>query len=431
MVIFPEVGSYQVEDSYFLCAWRRLVEAYGPEAARAHPFVTRLPRLNAKQTLASCIAKEKQFSLDYLCRNLVPNGYRNRMQATPAFMTVNRHILAEEMVPNPQTGRIVNGARLLSKALGSVKRKPCPAELEVLFETDCDDLGKTAKAQPGGTDAKTKLARLQKADRQEFIKRLVDQIHKAPYTSVFRGAPVQVGVRGWLNRFESYFWPTPSCGYQTTEELSDILTEAKRLAMAAEAGPWSQKQESASVRLAHLIFVWGGVRQRPETVTPVAVRSVFDAALSASVPRGRNQPPMNSGWTKVAAFACAHFEGDSNRHPQVIWDSRVATSIISRLDSLLVAANFKAVPACFADIGRIDIGRGGTRPREFTLTWPNGYRSWPAQLAASKLVTEIRDVLKANPEKYGRMPALDLRCRRRSEPWTVRGVEMVLFMDGY
>ena len=53
---------------------------------------------------------------------------------------------------------------------------------------------------------------------------------------------------------------------------------------------------------------------------------------------------MNSGWTKVAAFASAHLESVPGRHPQVIFDSRVATAILSRLDSLLAKAGFSSVP---------------------------------------------------------------------------------------
>ena len=65
------------------------------------------------------------------------------------------------------------------------------------------------------------------------------------------------------------------------------------------------------------------------------------------------------------------------------------------------------------------------------LTWPNGYRSWRAQLAASALVAEVRDILNANSKEYGEMPQLDPRASEIGGPWTVRGVEMVLFMDGY
>jgi hypothetical protein len=45
---------------------------------------------------------------------------------------------------------------------------------------------------------------------------------------------------------------------------------------------------------------------------------------------------MNNGYTKVASFGTAFFEGISNRHSQVINDYRVAASLASRLDKILV-----------------------------------------------------------------------------------------------
>lgn len=44
---------------------------------------------------------------------------------------------------------------------------------------------------------------------------------------------------------------------------------------------------------------------------------------------------MNSGWTKVAAMATAFLEGEPDRAPHVIWDSRVSTAIVWRLDRML------------------------------------------------------------------------------------------------
>jgi len=140
---------------------------------------------------------------------------------------------------------------------------------------------------------------------------------------------------------------------------------------------------------------------------------------------------MNSGWTKVAAFATVHLEGMPDRHPQAIWDSRVSTAIVWRLDQLLAAAGAAEVPDALRDIGAVP-GRGGTRPRDLILRWRNGYGSWRCQFAGSRFVKAMRDVLNSrhrpsSAEGYARMPLPDGTCA----PWTVRGVEMVLFCDGY
>ena len=135
---------------------------------------------------------------------------------------------------------------------------------------------------------------------------------------------------------------------------------------------------------------------------------------------------MNSGWTKVAAFASAHREKIPNAVPQVIWDSRVATAVTSRLESLFREEGLVAVPACFSDIGRVNVGRGGTRPRALQLSWRNGYKSWAAQYSGSRLLAAIRNELNSNLKLYGKMPGTNGQGN-----WTARGVEMVLFMDGY
>ncbi len=349
------------------------------------------------------------------------------MQATPAFMAANEHVLVDEIVQDPLTGIMVNGAQLLPAFRNP---KECPDAIEILFETDCDDLVETL--EPGAIVAADTPALALITSRRAFIEALVEEIHNCHQVPMYRGRPAGSPVLGWPNRLKSYFWPTPATGYRSTVELTNILAEANRLASATAVGLWNPLDQAASVDLANRIFAWGGVPQVPAIVTPAVIRSVFDTAIAAETPIVGPMPPMNSGWTKVAAFASAHLEGIPNHHPQVIWDSRVATSILSRLDGLLAATGVTAIPTDFVNIGRVDIGRGGTRPRALTLPWPNGYRSWPAQLAASTLIAEIRDVLNENPAKYGKMPAIDLSFSPEIKmPWTVRGVEMVLFVDGY
>jgi hypothetical protein len=67
-------------------------------------------------------------------------------------------------------------------------------------------------------------------------------------------------------------------------------------------------------------------------------------------------------------------------------------------------------------------------PGKTKWKWRNGYGKWPAQMAGSPLVAEMHDVLNVNPKKYKAMP---LPKNGATAPWSVRGVEMVLFMHGY
>jgi hypothetical protein len=137
---------------------------------------------------------------------------------------------------------------------------------------------------------------------------------------------------------------------------------------------------------------------------------------------------MNSGWTKVAAFGSADLESTTGK-TQVIWDSRVSASIVARLDTLLHEAGLTMVPAELADLKYVP-GQGGTRSPTWhkglkCKGWRNGYGRWDAQIAGSVFVREIRDELNRRlRESSGGDPTED-------RLWTVRKVEMVLFMDGY
>jgi hypothetical protein len=72
-------------------------------------------------------------------------------------------------------------------------------------------------------------------------------------------------------------------------------------------------------------------------------------------------------------------------------------------------------------------GRGGTRDQPYQLHWKSGYGRWDAQFFASLLVRIMRDALNEDPRRYGLMPI----AGSSDSAWTMRGVEIVLFMDGY
>lgn len=269
--------------------------------------------------------------------------------------------------------------------------------------------------------------RISNPARHVLLTGVADAIAIARYQPMYRLRRVGDPVRGWPERLQAYFWPAPWVGYGATEAgLHKIRLSARSLACAVEGQrPWTAMEARAAVELANEVFQWGKVRQ--SDVTEASVRKVFENALANETLHPH--APMNSGWTKLAAFATEHLEVRADGRPQVIWDSRVACALIWRLDSLMVDAGIKTPTDLFQGIGKVP-GRGGTRTeryRALKLSWPNGYQRWDTQFAASALVRELRDILNADPTRYGSMP-LPIGG---TGAWTVRGVEMVLFGDGY
>ena len=98
---------------------------------------------------------------------------------------------------------------------------------------------------------------------------------------------------------------------------------------------------------------------------------------------------------------------------------------------MLAEAGVTELGQRFQNIGTVP-GYGGTRPRQYTLEWPEGYRSWKSQIAASQLVQQMVTILNTETDNQG---------KRRYQPmpeanggrgdWTVQGVQTVLFSDGY
>ena len=260
------------------------------------------------------------------------------------------------------------------------------------------------------------------ADREHFIRALVESIHVEQHQPMHRREPYGDPVVGWGARLSSYFWPHPVMDLRATHEvLSPWFAEAGDLARQLMAGDaWSQEERRRAAVLAWQVLTWGGVT-RQRAFSPDVVEAVFRRALGLS---GGESAPMNSGWTKVAALATAFLEGDAERAPHVIWDSRVSTSIVWRVDQMLRAEQADIPKRAFPRIGAVP-GRGGTRPRRLTHSWAHGYGSWAAQEAGSALVREIRDLLNRGGYGWMRMPG------GGEGRWTIRGVESVLFMDGY
>jgi len=225
----------------------------------------------------------------------------------------------------------------------------------------------------------------------------------------------------WDERLRRYDWKKRTFE-ETQHSLAEIMWQGSMLSRLVRHGiEWNRQYKVQAVIWAAKIFEWGGTRQK-SAVTWQKVRHTLANAVSGRV--DYPDAPMNSGYTKVASFATAYLEDETARMPQVINDSRVATSLTWRLDTVLREHGW--LPAdLFPGLGRIDAARGGTRPRELVLAWPDAYQRWSGQFAATSAVLAIRDILNRDA-RYPKMP-----FGERDVLWTMRGVEAVLFMDGY
>lgn len=415
MVMFPHANNQQIPDEVFLAGWWVWFERFGPGL---DPATATMPRRNVANGLALQLANGYRFSLDVLCRLLVRPPYRNGMQATPRLIEANAHLLEATMV-EPPNGVAINGAKLTEHArnlLAEIIANPARTErIEALIEGDIElNVAGIEQllSEPLTESCETHYEPAPAGpiqNRADIVRRLVDWIETEPYQPKHRGKDFGEPLSGWAQRLQGYFWPKPSAHLDANRErLAPLLSTAAEL--AETAGRWTDAERKRAASFAEEVFVWGGVPQRkfPENTTEL----VFRSALTGQELDGAL---MNSGWTKVAAFATAHLADDGQL---IIWDSRVAHSLIRRMDALLVASGHEKIPPYLADIGRV-AGRGGTRHEvDYALRWPDGYRKWPSVFAGSALVREIRD---------------ELNRKRPSDgiKWTARMVEMVLFMDGY
>ena len=215
-------------------------------------------------------------------------------------------------------------------------------------------------------------------------------------------------VNGWAARLEAYFWPSFGNNWENTFPRIDHFSQ--RFQAIENSYSDGNHETTDLLRLFEDICAWGGVKL-PESNEDLLFTEVFrtlsyidDNTLPGSGCR------LNSAWTKLYAIA--------RPTSFVIYDSRVATALISILDPYmndLVATHNAGV---VVELGTVQ-GRGGTRPRVNTYRWPVGYTRWASQFAANNLCGLIVDYLNEND------------AIKDNRQWNLREVEAVLFMEGY
>jgi hypothetical protein len=448
-IIFPHANKKRVSLATFLAAWRifSMDNFNGIEEENWSDFV--MPLLHRKANF-----DHERKGLDMMCRLLA--GYINVMQPTKAFFEANGAYI--EHIPkgaiSPVSDRKVAGANLTKAArnywrqLAEEKRQEASTLVEALLTADQEDEDIVASADIWSVEY-VEVTLNQKSpkgsnfnSRNELLLHIIEQIHEEPYQAYYRKQPHGKEISTWPKRYSGYFWPSPAHnGEIARKPLKSIYDNLRRL-IESIANYREQKgvqlydipltevwegQKTEAETIARDIFSWGGVPQRN-----VTAENVFKVIINALTGKAIYQnAPMNSGWTKLAAFgaevAASFFE---NITPQVIWDSRVSNSVIKRLNQHCLAENTPILQPMINEL-RLISGRGGFRPKIQGCLKSNGWsvgwggNPWQTHFAGGALIEEFRKILNGDPGRFGTCP------HSQNGEWSLRAVEMVLFMDGY
>ena len=268
-------------------------------------------------------------------------------------------------------------------------------------------------------------------DLRLLAQRMVAQIDQD--TSVYKPkrarGRVSTTSRGWRDRLRNYEWPYGVGFADASRQVTALSDSLRALSVKLDQGQRLSAQEEHQLQQAtHRVFQWGGVTRGTSKKTPSA-DLISSVVLSALRWRRISAAPMDSGWTKIAAFSTDWLES-TDRMPQVIYDSRVANALLRNVEKLSKSDYGEwllgLLPTLHQHLRTVP-GRGGTRDQPYQFRWKSGYGRWDAQFFASLFVRMMRDALNEDPQRYGLMPVADLP----DSAWTMRGVEIVLFMDGY
>lgn len=433
-MIFPQADHFQVPKALFIGAWKVWFKRFGDHEAWRKG---KMPAGQSDEKLFEIIAKGERFTVEVAARLMVPWSFRDTKQVEQAFFLMNpdviRHTqLADEEVPE--------GVRLTDQALDYwdsltfLEQDLFTAYAEARIQADIETPSQEpiiiddAGLEVLGEDIYPPVVPSKGASDEEFAKAIVAWIDEDPFTPMYQRQPIADSVSSWHDRLESFFWPKPRNGLMQVSHSADALMyRAELLARGINDGiEWNIEDKELAVKTAEEVFLQAGTPQKD--VTWQNVYAVMKAALNKDALSGAK---MNSGWSLLASFATRWLNKENGRTSMICWNSRSATSIISRLDFLLVEAGYDALDGRFEHLGTIP-GWGGTRPREMSLQWPDGYRSWETEFAASEFVTLMVDCLnnESNQDgtpKYAQMP---IPTGGRA-PWSMQGVQLVLFSDGY
>ncbi len=442
LMFFSNADNFSINKALFIAGWKVWFKRF------ANDFYTgssqdwklgKMPIGANSASLSDLIREQKRFSLEVLCRMMVPWSYRNEQQVDDRFLQ-DYPVLFEFNNLIAADGQEVMSVSLSSKALqiwdcmSFAEQDDYMAYAEARIQADIEVRSKDPVVLDDqgieliGEDTYPPYIPEKTASDIDFVRAMVDWIQDAPFQAYYLKQPAGDTVAGWDNRLLAFFWPKPRIGYALhNATLNPLYYRANELAKTLDKDEsWDQEWRDMAVKTAHELFQVSGTPQKDVTIENV--QAVIEAAVHGD---GESKAKMNSGWSYLAAVCTDHLNGQVGRLPMATWNSRIAASVISRLDFLLTEAGITELEDRFEGIGTIP-GWGGTRPRQYSLNWPNGYRSWKTQVRASRLVNQIAYILNNDENEDGtsKYPKMPLAGGGQGN-WTVRGVQGVLFGDGY
>jgi hypothetical protein len=265
-----------------------------------------------------------------------------------------------------------------------------------------------------------------------LAKAIAQDIRASTYCYKPRRGGLSSCAQGWAGRFRQYHWGDAADPFTTMQEIEDIeivLSEALDELVLGEV--WTEERSRDVTDKVFTLFEWGRVL-RGAGHNPPDIELIRKVMRTAANCRDIYEAPMDSAWTKLAAMATSRSKSHKGKR-QVIFDSRVSISLLEAVDRAAEAGG--ALAGIAKELHRLGLGyvpgRGGNRvARANELArrgWTNRYRTWTAQFLASEIVCAVCEELNSDSVCYGQMP---ISTSTYAE-WNIRGVEMVLFMDGY
>jgi len=433
-MIFPQADHFQVPKALFIGAWKVWFKRFGEHDAWRKG---KMPIGQSDSKLYEIIESGNRFCVEVAARLMVPWSFRDSTQVDKAFFLMNPDVIRQTLLEGDDSQQ---GVRLTDQALDYwdsltfLEQDLFTSYAEARIQADIETPSKEpviiddAGLELIGEDIYPPVVPAKDGSDEDFAKALVAWIDEDPFTPMYQRSPVADSVSSWHDRLESFFWPKPRNGLMQVSHSADALMyRAELLAKGIEDGvEWNEEDKELAIKTTEEIFLQAGTPQKE--VSWQNVYAVMKTALNKDVDSGAK---MNSGWSLLASFATHWLNRVEGRTPMICWNSRVSTSILSRLDFLLVEAGIDSAQQRFSNLGTIP-GCGGTRPREMTLSWPDGYRSWKTMVAASEFVDKMVNCLNTETNsdgslKYAQMP---IPTGGRA-PWSMQGVQLVLFSDGY
>ncbi|WP_444998497.1 hypothetical protein [Aliikangiella sp. IMCC44359] len=431
--IFPNANHFQIPRALYVGAWKVWFKRFSDHGSWRQGT---MPIINSDDKLYQLIESHKRFSVQVLNRLMVPWAYRDTEQVNQAFFLMNVDMVKRVKGDDDSTvyARLTDQALDYWDGLTYLEQDLFTAYAEARIQADIE----TPSQEPVviddaglaliGEDIYPPIIPEKNAPDEAYAEALVAWIDEDPFTPMYQRLPAGESVSSWHDRLQAFFWPKPRNGLMQVSHSADALMyRAQILAEGIESSiPWTEEDKDMAVKTAHEIFLQAGVPQKD--VTWENVYHVMQASISADP---NSTAKMNSGWSLLASFSTHWLNNHDNRTPMLCWNSRVATSVISRLDFLMVEAGYTSLEGRFPHIGTVP-GVGGTRPREYSLQWPDGYRSWKTQVAASEFVNLMVRCLNNSRNEDGSLKYQPMPIPTGgSAPWSIQGVQLVLFSDGY